>query len=93
MERVIGLIAGRDRTLRLHPQADRRKHLHEINVNTLRTLGTGNLREAVSLPDGEDECEWYAAAQFCARLPRMRNSAQFSDGAQSSQTLPLPGSR
>ena len=26
MERVIGLIAGRDRTLRLHPHAARREH-------------------------------------------------------------------
>ena len=55
MERVIGLIAGRDRTLRLHPHAARREHLRQITVNT---LGTGNLRDAVTLPDGEDEREW-----------------------------------
>ena len=54
-ERVIGLIAGRDRTLRLHPHAARREHLRQITVNT---LGTGNLRDAVTLPDGEDEREW-----------------------------------
>ena len=35
------------RTLRLHQYAE-------------RTLGSGNLRQAVSLPAGEDECEWLA---------------------------------
>jgi MOB kinase activator 1 len=34
-------------------QVSMHQHLHS-------TLGTGNLREAVKLPEGEDEAEWYA---------------------------------
>ena len=33
---------------------------HELHKHAQMTLGTGNLHEAVTLPEGEDENEWLA---------------------------------
>ena len=35
-------------------------HQHELLKYASRTLGSGNLKQAVQLPDGEDVNEWIA---------------------------------
>lgn len=47
-------------------------HQYELLKHAEATLGSGNLRMAVMLPDGEDLNEWVAVNskhQFCKSLP------------------------
>jgi len=60
---MLGALFGGDkgktfRPVRAHGDGSRLMRLHK---HAQATLGTGNLRDAVSLPEGEDRNEWIAA--------------------------------
>eukprot|EP00967_Tisochrysis_lutea_P150105 scaffold289768_cov30-Tisochrysis_lutea.AAC.1 len=76
------------KTFRPRRQAKAISRLDRLNTLAQRTLGTGNLQEAVTLPPGEDLNEWLAVktldlfnevnlvygfvSDFCARLTAAR---------------------
>lgn len=51
-----------ERARAFRPQRNHRPDSKQLELHRYseRTLGTGNLREAVTLPPGEDRCEWLA---------------------------------
>ena len=58
--------AGADKAKTFRPKRNHRvgTKRYELHKKAQVTLGAGNLHEAVTLPDGEDENEWLAVRRL-----------------------------